>query len=262
MSFILDALKKSESDRQRQNGPALFEVRVATPKSRFPLWAVAIAVLLGVNMIVVGWLLLRRASHAADAQVSASSAEAVVPASPVAAYVPTQPAPVPATPSAGAQPPSMPAAQPGSVPTTQPGSLPAAQSGLVPTTQPVLLPAAPGAPAPQLTSTRAIPPLDPADYEPATDPGPPPPLKGRVRLGTESGVALYQDAALAPGANLPQLHLDLHAYDSNPQNRFALINMHKVREGDYLPEGIKVESITQDGVVMSHNGSKFLLTRD
>ena len=33
MSFILDALKKSESDRQRQSGPALFEVKVAPQKN-------------------------------------------------------------------------------------------------------------------------------------------------------------------------------------------------------------------------------------
>src|SRR4030088_660331 len=63
MSFILDALKKSESDRQRQTGPALFEVKIAPPKARFPVWAVAVAVLLGINMIVVGWLLLRRPAH-------------------------------------------------------------------------------------------------------------------------------------------------------------------------------------------------------
>ena len=36
MSFILDALKKSESDRQRQSGPALFEVKVAAPRTRLP----------------------------------------------------------------------------------------------------------------------------------------------------------------------------------------------------------------------------------
>ena len=46
MSFILDALKKSESDRQRQSGPALFEVKVAPPRTRLPAWAIAIAVLL------------------------------------------------------------------------------------------------------------------------------------------------------------------------------------------------------------------------
>ena len=63
MSFILDALKKSESDRQRQTGPALFEVKVAPPKARFPVWAVAIVALLVINMMIVGWLLLRRSSR-------------------------------------------------------------------------------------------------------------------------------------------------------------------------------------------------------
>ena len=52
MSFILDALKKSENDRQRQSAPALFEVKVAAPRRSFPLWAVGLAVLLGVNVAV------------------------------------------------------------------------------------------------------------------------------------------------------------------------------------------------------------------
>src|ERR1700761_472742 len=62
MSFILDALKKSETDRQRQTGPALFEVKVAPPKAGFPVWAIAIVVLLAINMVIVGWMLLRRSS--------------------------------------------------------------------------------------------------------------------------------------------------------------------------------------------------------
>src|SRR6202022_2847436 len=66
MFFILDALKKSESDQQRQSGPALFEVRVAPPKSRFPVWAIAIVALLVVNMIIVGWMLVRRVSRGED----------------------------------------------------------------------------------------------------------------------------------------------------------------------------------------------------
>ena len=60
MSFILDALKKSETDRQRQNGPALFEVRVAPPRNGLPLWAMGLAGLLAVNLLIVGWVLLRR----------------------------------------------------------------------------------------------------------------------------------------------------------------------------------------------------------
>jgi hypothetical protein len=38
--------------------------------------------------------------------------------------------------------------------------------------------------------------------------------------------------------------------------------MHKVHEGDMLPEGVRVESITPDGAVLSYKGSSFLLPRD
>jgi hypothetical protein len=102
---------------------------------------------------------------------------------------------------------------------------------------------------------------NPDDFAPATEPGSPL-FKGHVKRGTESGLALYQDAAMAPGANLPQLRLDLHVYAAKPQDRFALINMHKLHEGDSVQNGVRVESITPDGVVMSHNGSKFLLPRE
>src|SRR5579863_7413234 len=64
MSFILDALKNSETDRQRQNGPALFEVRVAPPRTGLPLWAVGLGGLLAVNLVIVAWVLLRRPAQA------------------------------------------------------------------------------------------------------------------------------------------------------------------------------------------------------
>ena len=82
-----------------------------------------------------------------------------------------------------------------------------------------------------------------------------------VQRGTVEGVPLYQDAAAAPGARIPPLRLDLHVYAERPQDRFVMINMHKLREGDSLPEGVRVESITADGVVLSYNGSRFLLTQ-
>jgi general secretion pathway protein B len=101
----------------------------------------------------------------------------------------------------------------------------------------------------------------PDDYAPATDPASSP-FKGHVRRGTESGFMLYQDLAVAAGSNLPQLRLDMHVYDAKPQARFALINMRRLHEGDSLEGGVRVEAITPDGVVMSHNGTKFLLPRE
>ena len=72
---------------------------------------------------------------------------------------------------------------------------------------------------------------------------------------------LYQDLAVANGSNLPELRLDMHVYDPKPQNRFALINMQRMREGDSIKD-VRVEAITPDGVVLSHNGTKFLLPRE
>src|SRR5262245_26061927 len=74
MSFILDALKKSENDRQRAASPALFEVKVAAPRRRFPLWAVGLAVLLGINFIGLAWVLLRQQPAGEGPAVAAAPA--------------------------------------------------------------------------------------------------------------------------------------------------------------------------------------------
>jgi hypothetical protein len=94
MSFILDALKKSETDRQRQNGPALFEVRVAPPRNGLPLWAIGLAVLLAVNLVIVAWVLLRRpasaevAGAAPTGQAAAGSGQPMPPPARMTTYQP------------------------------------------------------------------------------------------------------------------------------------------------------------------------------
>lgn len=293
MSFILDALKKSESDRQRQTGPALFEVKVAPPKARFPVWAVAIVALLAVNMIIVGWLLLRRPSHSDEtamavqnpAPAAASAQAPLAPngpstsgpstngttGSPSVATIPPPPDTNASTTgplnngAPGFAPPSMqPAnAQQSSAmpsPPTQQPSQPAPQPGQPPVRLPDRdqnEPTLAGAPRDTGADTGA----SPDDYAPAADPGSPL-FKGHVKRGTESGYMLYQDLAVTAGSDLPQLRLDLHVYAAKPQDRFALINMRKLHEGDSLQGGVRVEAITPDGVVMSHNGTKFLLPRE
>src|SRR5256884_7211486 len=62
MSFILDALKKSESARQRQSGPALFEVKLAPPRTGLPPWGLGVGAVVLVNLGVVMWMLLRHAA--------------------------------------------------------------------------------------------------------------------------------------------------------------------------------------------------------
>ncbi len=73
---------------------------------------------------------------------------------------------------------------------------------------------------------------------------------------------LYQDLAGTPGAQLPQLRLDLHVFAARAEDRFVMVNMHRLHEGDTLPEGVHLDSITPEGAVMTYNGTKFLLPRD
>jgi general secretion pathway protein B len=213
MSFILDALKKSESDRQRQGGPALFEVKVAPPRHALPSWAVAIAVLFLANLAVVGWLLWRHAAAPAPGPAPAAAPAAAPAVTPSVRGAPTAP-PAPAAPAAS------------------PESTPAA--------------------------TEPLPNAD--DLAPATEP-PPAGSLGRVRRGTDAGVPLYQQLTAAPESQLPQLRLDLHAYAERPEDRWVLINMHKLREGESL-EGVRLERVTPDGAVLSYRGTQFLLTRE
>jgi general secretion pathway protein B len=235
MSFILDALKKSESDRQRQSGPALFEVKVTPPRPRFPYWALALAVLLVINIAVGAWVFLHR---------------------PPPAEAPTQTAAV-STASTAAQ------SAPPQAPAAASQSAPAAAQTVI--TAPV--PATPAAsrPEPVLSNSETKDTSqNPDDYAPAV------PSErqnqdqagSHVRSGTESGLKNYTDAATSPDSHMPALRVDLHVYAAKPEERFVLINMHRLHEGDSLPEGVRVESITPEGVVVSYQGAKFILEHE
>jgi general secretion pathway protein B len=231
MSFILDALRKSETDRQRQSGPALFEVKLAAPRTALPSWAMAIGALLLVNLGIVMWMSLRHSV--------ARTPDTVPPRPAAAAPAPLAPAPATLTPSRATLPPPAPAPRPALA------GIPRAADGA----------AADGDAAPGTAN--------PDDYTKALDPSAPVTsanLGPHVRRGTADGVPLYLQAASAD-ARLPQLRLDLHVFAPRPQDRFVMINMHRLREGDSLPEGVRVESITPDGAVLSFNGTSFLLPR-
>jgi general secretion pathway protein B len=240
MSFILDALKKSESDRQRQSGPSLFEVKVAPPRRTLPIWAVAIAVLLGINIIVVSWMLLR---HPAEEPPTAAHPShpshpthpaAAAPTREVAANAGNSVAPpASASPSAAAAAPST-AVKSGAPPAPTAGATPVDQSA---SAQPDV--------------------ITPSDYAPAVEPAG---SSGPASGSATDDLPLYQQ--IVASAGLPALHLDLHVYAQRPRDRFAMINMHRVQEGETLPSGVQVEAIRPDGVVLSYRGTRFLLPRN
>ncbi len=68
MSFILDALKKSEAERNRKSGPVLMDMRIAPPRRHLPVWVWVIAIVLLANLALLGYTLLRGDATRAQSQ--------------------------------------------------------------------------------------------------------------------------------------------------------------------------------------------------
>jgi len=248
MSFILDALRKSEHERQRQTGPGIAELPIARPASRPPVVLIAVAALLAVNLVIVLVLLLRPDAPEAPSAAPASATGAPSAGSPaqaapdgqvpMAATVPAaaapRPAPVQAVPPPGPDREIRPLVEEASqAPATPDGFEPP------PAPDPSLVPAAP-VPA----AVREVP-------------------RGSVTAPPMAGEFVPRLDTLPPQATagLPALNLDLHIYATQPSQRSVFINGRRYGEGDSLPEGARVDRITTDGAVLQYRGQRFLLPR-
>jgi len=232
MSLILEALRKSEHERQREAGPALAMVPESTPERRTPKWLPVLVILLALNIVVLAAVLLRD-SGPEPAAVSS--------------------APPPA--AANAQPArEVPARATGEATVATPLPLPEkpTRHEVRPLTT-ELPPAATGArvaPAPASTSASSAARSTPAAATPNA-------------VATEDArLPRFADLVVRGELNVPHMHLDIHVYSGDPAERFVFINMRRYNEGNATQEGPKVERITRTGVVMSYQGQQFLLTRD
>ena len=272
MSFILDALRKSEHERQRQTGPALAEVPVAAPKPRSNVWATGVIALLLVNLVVVGVLLIRKASREPEA-----AAPAAMPAPAQTAPVATAPAPAQVTmtqtvPSgAVASPPPMlqPAQSAGPPAEGSRNSLEEEMSEGPPMLDAQMAADAAAPPAGPPAVTRAPSGRGSVVYESlpasaavgAQQYAAPP--QSQTRTASQStGPKLPTADEVTAAGGVPALNLDLHVYSTKPAERMVFVNSHKYREGDTLQEGPVVQTITPDGAILEFRGSRFLLSKD
>lgn len=207
MSFILDALRKAESERNRNVAPVLMDARIAPPRRGLPGWAVGLGVVLLLNLGLLAWLLGRTQAPATTPPPDAT------PAASIAAEERTAPMPVPS--SAPATAPTVPAPPPAMSPPVEISSVAVAP---------------PHASGPSLAAT--------GDEERLPE------------LGELRGA----------GVALPDLVLNLHVYAPAPAGRSVLLNGQRAREGDYLPNGVKVERITPTAVILEGSGRRFRLT--
>ena len=84
---------------------------------------------------------------------------------------------------------------------------------------------------------------------------PPTPLPARI---------IPPDLSYLPAAvqqTIPEHRLTVHVYSATPEQRFVIINSRKMREGDRSREGLLLEEITPDGVILEFRGQRFFRHR-
>jgi general secretion pathway protein B len=200
--------------------------RAAERRRRLPTWAIALGVLLGVNLLVLSFMLLRRSPPATQTPAASQAARAaVIDAAPAQEHFsPLDAAPVYA--------PEIPVGAPAGNP---PQELPPARVGL-----------ADGA---AKTGIRTAHRPDPLLVDQNT------------QADNQEVLPSINELSLSGAQALPELHLDVHVYATKPSDRFVYINMRKYHEGAALQEGPILERIRRDGVILNYQGLRFLLPR-
>ncbi len=222
MSFILDALKKSESDRQEQANTEFATVPSSPAASVAPRWLWVLGSLLIINIIVLFGLILK--PDAPEINDAATNQAAVGgPLGPTATIAAVETTPSSAT------------------PTTESASF-ADQVAVARQNQPART-----RPVPQPVTAANITPAVSVKNLPQTSVAILPSLTELRTNGT---------------LQLPDLHVDIHVYSDVQSERFVFINMNKYKENSSLDEGPVLKEITSDGVILEHNGIAFILPRD
>ena len=241
MSFILDALKKSEIERQRQTNPGLVGAGPPRPRSKLGAWAIALCALLVVNLVVLSVMLTRGAGGWRGAAPS------------VAARATTS---------------HRPAAAGDAAPEANAGGAAAAAPNdhFSPLDAPVYAPEIPlGAGSPAAAGPAAPPETVRAPADPAAGRA----IRRRDPVLNEDDyktadaevLPTIDEISLSGAQTLPELHLDVHVFATNSAERFVYINMRQYHEGATLAEGPTLERIRRDGVILDYQGLRFLLPR-
>jgi general secretion pathway protein B len=239
MSYILDALRKSDQQRQRGAAPTLLlgQATAVAPKQPALLsYGLLVLVLLGAG-IAIGWL-------------RPWQPESAAPAPAAIAAKPPEPG--------QSQPPAV---RPDMAPKLEPephaqNSAPAAQAVPAPASAPAL--AQPHRAAGVKIERRRAPPKAVAEVSKKAAAVPKQPLgTATADAAPAQNVISLAELPLSLQQELPPMTISVHAYSGNPGDRLVGINNRMLREGDYVVPGLKLEQITPDGMVFGYKGYSF-----
>lgn len=238
MSFILDALRKSDQQRSRSATPTLTATQAAPAEARQPVlwWYGLIAMVLVGAGALIGWM--QRAPAESPAVAGAPSIDR--PVEKTAQQLAR--APVSAAPETVRKSESPPPQSPAPTPVTTSMPAPVAE----PKAATAITPGEPVATA-GASNSREFAASKPAE---AGNPVP-------REVPSEPGVLSLAELPPALQQEIPKLSILAHSYSSKPKARFVFINDRMVHEEEYPLPGLKLEQITADGMVFSYKGYRF-----
>jgi general secretion pathway protein B len=224
MSYILEALKKSDRQRQRGATPTLqvAQVAAAAPKRPVVVYFSLLAAVLLVVGIMIGWLRPWQPEQPLAATALPGTELIVAPA---------------------------PLTAPSEMPSKTAQEFPAQNSTRAGQAVPVAGAMKPSNPTPVSSAPKAAAPM--------------PDKSAPEKSASVAGVAQEQKAIpmnelpLQIQQEIPAITVQLHSYSSKPGERLVYINSTRLREGDSLMPGLTLEQITPDGMIFGYKGYRF-----
>lgn len=218
MSYILEALRKSDQQRQRGTTPTLPMAQIvmaAHGQRLYMYYGLLAAVLLCVG-ISIGWLhpWHDEKSH----NTKEASAFSLSQSTPQLDSAPQEPAVIDRTPQFTAV-------------------------KIIPATQPA-----------KNSAKHAIP--SSSSVAQTSPPAQATPEK-LVKAASEARVPFFDELPVAVQQEILPMTIQMHAYSGKPGERMVSINSRMLREGGYLNSDLRLEQVTPDGMVFSYKGYLF-----
>jgi len=242
MSYILDALRKSEQSR-KPGGPAkssgaVHELRVPIPSRG---WLLALGLVLLFSLLA-GLFVFWRGLNQSEATLPPPVAEAETqapqdPVAPVANMVPAVTEPRASAPEEKMAAPEAPVLK------NNAAVLDLAEQA----------PSARVAPKPRKTKTRVQQAKVRTPSTAVVSPVAPP----RV----SDGIPYLPQMPLEFQRQLPPLKVTIHVYSPDESQQILFLNNHEYHKGDQIEAGIRVEEIVPEGAVLSYQGERFKVSR-
>ena len=255
MSYILNALRKSEQERQAVE-PDTAASRILIHQPQHPRRSgKLIAALIISNLLILAYFIgfnqktppvetpystiLKSPEQAPPVQAAAKAGS--IDAAPVRPDTP---------PPALAKPAKSPSiadiVAPKKVPAPKP---PAAQ---VPGKKPAVAPAAPANPANEPVMSEAEPPeeepIEIASYNP-------------VEVPVQTGIPFLYELPAEFRRNVPELKINVFVYAKDPADRFVIIDMVKYKSGQQIKDALELKEIRPNSLVVRYNNQTFQIRK-